>query len=309
MNKLLAATALAASLAAPAFAQPTRPASPPASNPPAAGMPNSQTPTGQASSSKAPSNWITVASVENLVGRKLRDPQGRNAGEIHSVMVDVQSGTAVYAVVESDGDFSLDGKYIAVPFSSLTLARSGDLMNVAVPIDKLSKAKRFGEDQIDDMTKPQEVASLYTYYAVPQPAGASAPAGTGGNLLMVRRDTVMRMNAGRHVAGDVRGVTVNGQDGKELGEIDRIMVDTSTGRIAYLLLSQGGFLGMGENWVPVPAQALSWDGNANVFTLKAERANATQQAPLAKGDVPVQVRRTQLQSLYERFGVTPYWQG
>ena len=225
------------------------------------------------------------------------------------MVVDVQSGTAVYAVIEFDGDLNLDGKYIAVPFSSLTLARNSELMNVAAPVDKLMKAKRFGEDQIDAMTKPQEVASLYTYHAVPQPAGASAPAGTGGNLLMVRRDTVMRMNAGRHVAGDVRGVTVNDQNGKEVGEIDQIMVDTSTGRIAYLLLSQGGFLGLGENWLPVPAQALSWDSNANVFTLKAERANATQQASLAKGDVPVQVRRAQLQSLYERFSLTPYWQG
>lgn len=304
MNKLFAVTALAASMAAPAFAQPAKPAASPSASPSPGGMP-----TAPASNQQSPSNWVTVASVENLVGRQLRDPQGHKAGEIHSVVLDLQSGTALYAVVESDGDLKLDGKYIAVPFSSLTLTRSDDLMNVALPLDKLMKAKRFGEDQIDDMTKPQEVASLYSYYAVPQPASAPAAAGTGGNLIMVRRDTVMRMNAGRHVAGDVRGVTVNSGDGKEVGEIDRIMVDTTTGRIAYLLLSQGGFLGMGENWVPVPAQALSWDAKANVFTLKAERADASQQAPLAKGDVPVQVRRTQLKSLYERFGVTPYWQG
>ena len=152
----------------------------------------------------------------------------------------------------------------------------------------------------------QEVVSLYSYYAMPQPSGAPI---TARNFVMVRRDAVLRMNAGRHVAGEVRGETVTGGDGKEVGEIDPIMVDTSNGRIAYLLLSKGGFLGMGENWVPVPAQALSWDAKADAFTLKAERADASQQAPLARGEVPVQVRRAQLQSLHERFGLTPYWQG
>ena len=306
MNKLFAVTALAAAMAAPAFAQPAKPPAPPSASPSPAAMPTATAP---ATNPQTPSNWVTVASVENLAGRQLRDPQGHKVGEIHSVVLDLQSGTALYAVIESDGDLKLDGKYIAVPFGSLSLARNDDLMNVTLPLDKLMKAKRFSEDQIDDMTKPQEVASLYSYYAVPQPASAPTAAGTGSNLIMVRRDTVMRMNAGRHVAGEVRGVTVNGGDGKEVGEIDRIMVDTSNGRIAYLLLSKGGFLGMGENWVPVPAQALSWDAKANVFTLKAERADASQQAPLAKGEVPVQVRRTQLQSLYERFGLTPYWQG
>jgi len=300
MQKLLAATALAASLASPAFA-----ADPVATAPVVA--PASATtpkPAGQ-------SPWVTVASVENLVGRKLRDPQGHDAGEIHSVVVNLQSGTAAYAVIESDGTFKLDGKYVAVPFSELKLSRTADVMNVMVTADKLGKSRRVSEDQISDLAKPQEVASLYTYYAVPKPVAAgnaAAPGTEDDHYVLVRHDTVMQMNTGKHMAGNIQGETVNGKDGKVVGEIDKIMVDTATGRIAYLLLSQGGFLGMGEDWIPVPPQAVMWNAKDKDFVLKADAADAKAQAPLHKGDVPVQVRRAQLQALYERFGIKPYWQ-
>lgn len=301
MHRLLAATALAATLAAP-LSGPVMAADP--APPPAASAQTAQTPV------QGASNWVTVASVDNLVGRTLRDPQGHDAGEIYSAVVDLQSGTVPYVLVESNGSFQLDGKYVAVPFSELKLARKDGVMNVGVPADKLLKAKRFSEDQLGDLAKPQEVATLTSFYAVPKPAGTVAvtPATANETYVLVRHDSVMRMNVGKHVAGDVRGETVVGTDGKEVGEIDKIMVDTATGHIAYLLLNQGGFLGIGENWVPVPAQAVSWDAKTSNFTMKASTADAKQQATLSKTAVPVQVRRSQLKALYERFGLKPYWQ-
>ena len=86
------------------------------------------------------------------------------------------------------------------------------------------------------------------------------------------------------------------------------MIDAGTGRVAYLLLSHGGFLGLGEEWVPVPVQALAWSDSQGGYTLKGGLQEAKQREALQKGNVPAQVRRAQLEALYRSYGVTPYWQ-
>jgi hypothetical protein len=72
--------------------------------------------------------------------------------------------------------------------------------------------------------------------------------------------------------------------------------------------SRGGFLGIGEEWVPIPPQAIAWSSQDGAFTLKSGAAQPERIAGLQHDDVPTQVQRTQLQALYERYGVTPYWQ-
>jgi sporulation protein YlmC with PRC-barrel domain len=40
--------------------------------------------------------------------------------------------------------------------------------------------------------------------------------------------------------------------GEDIGKIDEIMIDIPTGRIAYAVLSFGGFLGMGDKLFAIP---------------------------------------------------------
>ena len=64
---------------------------------------------------------------------------------------------------------------------------------------------------------------------------------------------------------------------------------------------------MGEDWVPMPAQALNWSAKDNQFVLNQDIPDTKTRKTLHKGDTPVQVRRDQLQALYESYGVKPYW--
>ena len=230
--KLITVTALSALLAGPAAFAATEPQA-------------NGTAGNSAAQATAHSPWVTVTSVEDLVGRNLRDPQGHDAGQIHSIVVDMRSDQIAYAVIGSNGSFDLEGKYIAVPFSELKLPPSDDLMNVMVPADKLAKSKRMSESDIADFGKPQEIASRYSYYAVkpsnvtPAADTATPPSGDNQPYLLVRYDTIMQMNAGQHLASDMQGATVKDKSGKDLGEIDRIMVDPATGHVAYIPYDAG----------------------------------------------------------------------
>ncbi|WP_063776711.1 PRC-barrel domain-containing protein [Microvirga massiliensis] len=44
----------------------------------------------------------------------------------------------------------------------------------------------------------------------------------------------------------VEGTTVSDLDENEIGTIKRLMIEENSGRVAYAVLSFGGFLGMGE---------------------------------------------------------------
>jgi len=56
-----------------------------------------------------------------------------------------------------------------------------------------------------------------------------------------------------------------------LGEIKEIMLDMSSGRVDYAVLSFGGFLGMGEKLFAVPWSALTLDTKNKRFLLSIEK--------------------------------------
>src|SRR3546814_5156788 len=60
-------------------------------------------------------------------------------------------------------------------------------------------------------------------------------------------------------ADDVRGKTVHGRDGDKLGTVDKLILDERTGQVAYVILSTGGFLGLGQSYHPVPWPAFRYD--------------------------------------------------
>jgi hypothetical protein len=63
---------------------------------------------------------------------------------------------------------------------------------------------------------------------------------------------------------------VNGAN-EDLGDIKEIMLDMSTGQVAYAVLAFGGFLGMGEKLFAVPWQALHLDTINKRFVLDVDK--------------------------------------
>lgn len=50
----------------------------------------------------------------------------------------------------------------------------------------------------------------------------------------------------------VEGTNVYRSNGDKVGQIERIMIDKISGKVAYAVLSFGGFMGIGEDYYPLP---------------------------------------------------------
>jgi hypothetical protein len=59
--------------------------------------------------------------------------------------------------------------------------------------------------------------------------------------------------------GRVTGTGIYDRDGKHIGAVKRLMIGKKTGRVAYVVMESGGFLGVGEEKHLVPWGALTYD--------------------------------------------------
>jgi sporulation protein YlmC with PRC-barrel domain len=87
-------------------------------------------------------------------------------------------------------------------------------------------------------------------------------------------------NTGGHLIGarKVQGTTVYSVALEKLGTLQDVMIDKSTGRIAYAVLSCGGFLGIGDHYYPLPWEKLSYNPEMGGYIIDIDR-DALQGAP------------------------------
>ena len=82
----------------------------------------------------------------------------------------------------------------------------------------------------------------------------------------------------RLIAADkVEGTAVYNTGGDRLGTIEDLMIDKISGRVAFAVMSFGGFLGIGENHHPLPWSILTYDTTKGgyVVDLTRERLQST----------------------------------
>ncbi len=106
----------------------------------------------------------------------------------------------------------------------------------------------------------------------------------------------------------VLGDTVVNRAGENLGKIEELMLDLEKGRVAYAVLSLGGFLGMGEKLFAVPFEALKLDASREHFTLDADKDKLKNAPSFDRNHPPQTSDRTWGAEVYKFYGYKPYWQ-
>ena len=69
----------------------------------------------------------------------------------------------------------------------------------------------------------------------------------------------------------VEGTNVYNPEGEHVGSVDSFMVDKHSGKVAYAVMSFGGFLGIGERYHPLPWEALKYDTSMGGFVVDITR--------------------------------------
>ncbi len=99
-------------------------------------------------------------------------------------------------------------------------------------------------------------------------------------------------------------VNLNGQD---VGKIEELMVDVTTGRVAYAVLSFGGFLGFGSKLFALPWSALTVDEAKKRFVVNVNREVLERMPGFDKEHWPDLNDLEYATGVYRQWGATPYW--
>ena len=110
-------------------------------------------------------------------------------------------------------------------------------------------------------------------------------------------------------ATTIIGDSVKNAAGDSLGEVKELMLDVNSGRIAYAVLSFGGFLGLGDKFFAIPWQSLTLDTEDHAFILNVDKETLENAPGFDKDHWPetTEEDNTWLMGVYDYYGYGPYW--
>lgn len=108
-------------------------------------------------------------------------------------------------------------------------------------------------------------------------------------------------------ADTLEGDKVVNRKGEDLGSIEDIMIDVQRGRVAYAVMSCGGFLGLGDKLFAIPWNALTLDADRHCFVLDADRERFEKAPGFDKDHWPSMADNSWATQVHDFYGVRPYW--
>jgi hypothetical protein len=119
------------------------------------------------------------------------------------------------------------------------------------------------------------------------------------------QDPYVKDTASLIASDKVEGTAVYGRDAERIGSIQRIILEKRGGRVAYAVLSFGGFWGIGDDYYPLPWEKLTYDESLDGYRIDLTKEQV-EAAPRYKDDGGDWYRNNG-RSVYDYYGVPPYW--
>ncbi|MBT8484950.1 MAG: PRC-barrel domain-containing protein [Phycisphaerae bacterium] len=108
-------------------------------------------------------------------------------------------------------------------------------------------------------------------------------------------------------ASTIIGDTVKSLTGEKLGSIKEIMLDTSTGQVAYAVLDFGGFLGLGGKLFAVPWNALTVCPEDKCLKMDANKERLENAEGFDPDNWPNFADRRWGERVHSYYRTRPYW--
>ncbi|MEA2907508.1 MAG: hypothetical protein QOI12_4895 [Alphaproteobacteria bacterium] len=110
------------------------------------------------------------------------------------------------------------------------------------------------------------------------------------------------------IASDkVEGTPVYRSNGERVGQIERVMIDKISGKVAYAVMSFGGFMGIGEDYYPLPWSLLKYNPKLGGYEVNITEQQLKGAPKYSKHENWDWSDRARAQKVYDYYGAPPYW--
>ncbi len=140
------------------------------------------------------------------------------------------------------------------------------------------------------------------------PTGATSATAGGADIVGKGPETADGPGPYVMAASSLDSDRVISSDGNEVGKVKEIMLDVRGGRIAYVVMSSGGFLGIGDKLMAIPWGALTLDTDRKCFLLDVSSERVKTAPGFDKNQWPAMADLSWARTVHEYYGREPYWQ-
>lgn len=176
-----------------------------------------------------------------VVGKNIVLSDGEKVGEIHDLALDTTNQRIAYAIIELD---EVNDNYFAVPWSAIRCDGEHAMIE-GIDRQRMRGAPSFARSSWPrSWNDTQFNQSLATYYSR-EPYGTRDSSNSNATQWQAMK------------ASDFFGRDVENRADENVGEIEDLAITPTNGRIAYAVLSVGGFLGFNDRLFAVPLEAFT----------------------------------------------------
>jgi sporulation protein YlmC with PRC-barrel domain len=105
-----------------------------------------------------------ILSADTLTGDTVVNRRNEELGKIEHLMIDIESGRVVYAVLSFGGFLGMGDKLFAIPWKALTIDLAQKRFVLDVERGRLEQAPGFDKSNWPDMADRTWGEDLYKYY-------------------------------------------------------------------------------------------------------------------------------------------------
>ncbi|MBV9742016.1 MAG: PRC-barrel domain-containing protein [Hyphomicrobiales bacterium] len=105
----------------------------------------------------------------------------------------------------------------------------------------------------------------------------------------------------------VEGTTVYSPDGTNIGSIKRLMIEKVSGKVAYVVMSFGGFLGLGSEEFTIPWSKLHYDTRLGGYRTDITEEQVRGSPTFYRDQAYDWTDRNRERELHDYWGASYYW--
>lgn len=109
-------------------------------------------------------------------------------------------------------------------------------------------------------------------------------------------------------ASSMIGTDVVNPKGDNLGDVKEVVIDPRTGRVAYAVVSFGGFLGMGKKLFAIPFSSFVYNVDKNEYVLDVSKERLEAAPGFDADHWPSMSDEKWNRDVYTYYKRSPYWE-
>ena len=267
-----------------------------------------------------------AAKASDVIGMTVKNYQDEKLGKVEDLAVDVESGRIVQVILSTGGFIGIGDTLTAVPPGALHHDVAQKVLHLDADKTKLTSAPKFETAKWTEYSDSNHLSAVYGYYGQESAFKfihkGEATEGNGNTVATRKADGTWEKDrlgnesqsmipASRlgqiQKASKIIGTTVQNNQDEKLGKVDNLLVDLTSGRIVAVIVSSGGFLGMGDELSAVPPTALRFATGRDSLQLDASKESLSRAPHFKANQWPDFAEPGYAGGVYRAYKIEPYF--